>query len=157
MKLEFFLGIVFFLIYVAAIMLKRISGKSKAGGKGILRPAWKEKLDGFLSQARQEMAASSRGSFVKTTGWERFLPQKDDAPEPLQDKRPHEKAGRVKEKTPSLMIRPAPVEAAAKSPVPIVPGKKISPRDLPYAKEDLRKAIIWSEILAPPLALREDR
>ncbi|MCP4692562.1 MAG: hypothetical protein GY859_31245 [Desulfobacterales bacterium] len=41
--------------------------------------------------------------------------------------------------------RPAP--AAAKSPLP----------DTGFAMNDLQKAIVWSEILGPPIALRKDR
>ena len=37
---------------------------------------------------------------------------------------------------------------------PVVDGKKILP-GLEYGIQDLRKAVIWSEILAPPLALRD--
>lgn len=44
------------------------------------------------------MTAATQGSFVKKTGWERLLVQKDDAPEPLRDKRSYERAVQVKEK-----------------------------------------------------------
>ena len=34
-------------------------------------------------------------------------------------------------------------------------GKKRPPGHLPYGIQDLRRAVIWAEILAPPLALRD--
>ena len=35
-------------------------------------------------------------------------------------------------------------------------GKEILSKDVVYGIQDLRKAVIWSEILAPPLALRDE-
>ncbi|MBW1962975.1 MAG: hypothetical protein JRJ04_16145 [Deltaproteobacteria bacterium] len=155
MKFEYLIWIVIFLIYVLLFILKRMRAASKTGDKGSLRPGWKEKLDEFLSKARQGMKSAKQDGLKMKTGWERFLPQKDYDPEPLRDEMSAEKVSRAKEKTPFPKIRPAPVEAVAKSLEPVVSGKKIPPIDLEYGIEDLRKAVIWSEILAPPLALRD--
>jgi len=38
---------------------------------------------------------------------------------------------------------------------PDVYGKESLPENLEYGIQDLRKAVIWSEILATPLALRD--
>jgi hypothetical protein len=63
---------------------------------------------------------------------------------------------RVPGKTPSPKIKPAPVKVVAESIEPAVSEKEIRPKGLSYGMQDLRKAVIWSEILAPPLALRDD-
>ena len=155
MKFEHLIWVVIFLVYVLSIILKRMRAASKAGDKGILRPQWKKKLDEFLSKARQEMNAGTQEGSEKETDWERFLPQEDDAPEPLREEMSPQKIARVEEKTPSPTIKPAPVKAVAESTAPVVSGKKIPQKELAYGIGDLRKAVVWSEILAPPLALRD--
>ena len=155
MKFESLIWVVIFLIYVLSIIIKRMRAASKTENKGAHRPDWRKKLDEFLAKARQEMNASTQEGPVQETDWERFLPQEDDAAEPLRDEPPPQKIVKVKEKTPAPKIKPTPVKAAAKSPAPVVSEKKIPSKGLASGTEDLRKAVIWSEILAPPLALRD--
>ena len=57
---------------------------------------------------------------------------------------------------PSPEIKPAPVEVVAETLLPAASGKTMRPKDLDYGIQDLRKAVVWSEILAPPLALRDE-
>jgi hypothetical protein len=52
--------------------------------------------------------------------------------------------------------KPALLKAVAERTEPTVSGKAILPKDLDSGIQDLRKAVIWSEILAPPLALRDE-
>ena len=48
------------------------------------------------------------------------------------------------------------VKVDAESIEPAVSGKEILTKDMGFGIQGLRKAVIWSEILAPPLALRDE-
>ncbi len=92
----------------------------------------------------------------KETGWEKVLPREEDDLETIREEIPPQRTGQVLGKTPSPEIKPALVQADAESIEPAVAGKEILPKDLVFGIQDLRKAVIWSEILAPPLALRDE-
>jgi hypothetical protein len=168
MKFEHLIWIIIFLVYVVSAIIKKVRAASKTNEKGISKrlPKWKEKLNKFMSQVKQEIETAKQEDLEKETGWERFLPREDDEPElamadvtledlePIRKETPPEKVVRVLEKTPSPKIKPAPVKVVAESIEPTVLGKEILPKDLEFGIQDLRKAVIWSEILAPPLAMR---
>ncbi len=158
MKFENLIWIIIPLIYVVSVILKRARADSKAGEKGIVKkpPGWKEKLNQFLSQMKQEIEATKQEGLNQETGWEEILPQEDDDLEPVRKEISPERTEQVLEITPSPKIKPARVKAVAESIEQGVSGKAISHRDLAYGVQDLRKAVIWSEILAPPLALRDE-
>ena len=84
----------------------------------------------------------------------KYLPQEEDV-KTVRDESPPERIGPIIEKKPGLKVNPAPAGTVSKSINPVVDGKKTLP-GLEYGIRDLRKAVIWSEILAPPLALRDD-
>ncbi|MFC1820208.1 hypothetical protein ACFLZG_03865 [Thermodesulfobacteriota bacterium] len=119
-------------------------------------PEWREKLDKFLSQVRQELEITKQEDSNKETGWEKVLPLEEDDMETIREGIPPQRMGQILEKTPSPEIKPALVKADAESIEPAVSGKEIRPKDLEVGIQDLRKAVIWSEILAPPLALRNE-
>ena len=144
MKFEYLIGIIIFLVYVVSMVLKRARAGSKAGGKGIIGGGWKSKLDGFMSKAQQELKAAKQEALKKKTGWEEILPSEDEEPKSIRQ--------RI---SPAPKIKPAPAKAVAESMKPTVSKKKYLPKDSVYGTQDLRKAVIWSEILAPPLALRD--
>ena len=170
MDFESLIWIIIFLVYVASVILKKVRSASKPGEKRAAkkRPAWKAKLDKFLSQVKQEIKAAKQEDLKKETGWERFLPPEDDEPElamedvtladlePVRQEIPPERVVRVPEKTLSPKIKPAPVKVVAESIEPAVSEKEIRPKGLAFGVQDLRRAIIWSEILGPPLALRDE-
>ena len=139
------------------MILKRVKAASKTGDQGIAkrRPEWREKLDKFISQARQELEIAKQEDSNKETGWEKVLPREEDDLETIREEIPPQRTGQVLEKTPSPEIQPALVKADAESIEPAVSEKEILPKDLEFGIQDLRKAVIWSEILAPPLALRD--
>jgi hypothetical protein len=158
MKFEHLIWIIIFLVYLVTVIFKRVSTASKIGGQGIAkrRPEWREKLDNFLSQARKELEITKQEDSNKDTGWEKVLPREEDDLETIWEEIPLQTAGQVIEKTPSPEIKPAVVKADAESIAPAVSGKEIQSNDLGFGIQDLRKAVIWSEILAPPLALRDE-
>ena len=158
MKSGNLIWIIIFLVYVVTVILKRVYAASKTGDQGIAkrRPEWREKLDKFLSQARQDLEITTQEDSNKETGWEELLPQEEDDLETIREEIPSQRTGRVLEKTSSPKIKPALVKAHTESIEPAVSGKEILPKDLEFGIRDLRKAVIWSEILAPPLALRDE-
>jgi len=159
MNFEDHIWIILFLVYVVWVIIKKVRAASKTSEKGVAKrlPEWKEKLN----KLKQE-------DLEKETGWERFLPREDDEPElamadvtledlePIRKETHPERVVRVLEKKPSPKIKPAPVKVVAESIEPTVSGKEILTKDLEFGIQDLRKAVIWSEILAPPLALRDE-
>ena len=82
------------------------------------------------------------------------MPQEEDV-NPVRDEPPPERIEPAIEKKPVLKVKPAQARPVSKSMKPVVDEKKILP-GLEYGIRDLRKAVIWSEILSPPLALRDD-
>ncbi|UCH22094.1 MAG: hypothetical protein JSU83_02250 [Deltaproteobacteria bacterium] len=159
MKFEHLIWIIIFLVWVVSVILKRVRAASKTGEKGIAkrRPEWKEKLDNFLSKAQQELKAAKQEDSRKESDWEKVLPREDHGLEPIRKEISPKRMEQVLlEKTSSPRMKPAPVKAVAESIEPAVSGKEILPKGLEYGIQDLRKAVIWSEILAPPLALRDE-
>jgi hypothetical protein len=159
MQFEYLIWIMIILVYVVfSVILKRVRAVLKAGGEGAVkkRPEWKEKLEAFLSKARQELKVTRQEGLKKETGWEKLLPREDDELILTRRQISPERPKRDLEKPPSPKIKPAPVKTLVESVEPAVSGKKSLSKDLEYEIQDLRKAVIWSEILAPPLALRDD-
>ena len=156
MKFEYLIGVIIFLVYMVFIILKktRAASKSEERGGGRSRPGLQGKLDKFLSRIKAEIEAANPKGSNEETGWEKFLPQEEDV-KTVRDASPPERIEPVIEKKPVLKVKPAPARPASKSIKPVVDGKKTLP-GLEYGIRDLRKAVIWSEILAPPLALRDE-
>lgn len=141
MKFENLIWIIIFLVYVVWLIIKKVRAASKTSEQGVAKrlPEWKEKLNKFMSQV-QQMAAE--GEPLEDLG-------------PIRKEISSERIEQAIEKPPLLKIKPALVKADAESIEPAVSGKEILPKDLEFGIQDLRKAVIWSEILAPPLALRD--
>ncbi|UCD32596.1 MAG: hypothetical protein JSW04_10825 [Desulfobacterales bacterium] len=115
---------------------------------------WKEKIDrlqtriqdetdGFLSQMMDEYDPSPAPKEI-----EKDVIPKDAEPE-RQDIIYQERAQPV-QTDPAFKPEPS-VEKE-----PAVSETEVLVNDLPYAIRDLRRAVIWSEILAPPVALRDE-
>lgn len=142
MKFEHLIWIIIFLVFVVSVIIKKVRAASKTSEKGIAKrpPEWKEKLKKFMTQA-QKMARE--GDTLEDLG-------------PIRKEISSERIEQAIEKPPLPKIKPALVKADAESIEPAVSGKEILPKDLEFGIQDLRKAVIWSEILAPPLALRDE-
>ena len=163
--------IIIVLAYGVSVLLKNVRAASKPGHEKIEkgRPEWKAKLDGYLSRLRQELEAAKQKDTQKGSGWERVLPPKDlslketrtmdraspavrqsgretvplKRPEPIRKEISPGTMGQILENTPSMILHPS------------VSGKKFPAKDPAYGIQNLRRAVVWSEILAPPLALRD--
>ena len=141
MKFEHLIWIIIFLVFVMFVILKKVRAAPKTSEKGIAKrlPEWKEKLNKFRSQVQQ---MAREGDTLEDLG-------------PIRKEISSERIEQAIEKPPLPKIKPALVKADAESIEPAVSGKEILPKDLEFGIQDLRKAVIWSEILAPPLALRD--
>jgi hypothetical protein len=141
MKFEHLIWIIIFLVFVVSVIFKKVRAASKTGEKGIVKrlPEWKEKLNKFMSQVQQ---IAEEGDTLEDLG-------------PIRKESSSERIEQAIEKPPLPKIKPALVKADAESIEPAVSGKENLPKDLEFGIQDLRKAVIWSEILAPPLALRD--
>jgi len=141
MKFEHLIWIIIFLVFVVSVIIKKVRAASKTSEKGIAKrlPEWKEKLNKFMSQIQQ---MAREGDTLEDLG-------------PIRKEISSEKIEQAIEKPPLPKIKPALVKADAEGIEPAVSGKEILPKDLEFGIQDLRKAVIWSEILAPPLALRD--
>lgn len=141
MKFEHLIWIIIFLVFVVSVIIKKVRAASKTSEKGIAKrlPEWKEKLNKFMSQVQQ---MAREGEPLEDLG-------------PIRKEISSERIEQAIEKPPLPKIKPALVKADAESIEPAVSGKEILPKDLEFGIQDLRKAVIWSEILAPPLALRD--
>jgi hypothetical protein len=146
MKSEYLIWIIFFLVYMVFIFLKktRAASKSEERGGGRSRPGLQGKLAKFLSRIKAEIEAANPEGSNEETGREEILPSEDQEPESIRQ--------RI---SPAPTIKPAPAKAVVESMKPTVSKKENLPKDSVYGTQDLRKAVIWSEILAPPLALRD--
>ena len=142
MKFEHLIWIIIFLVFVVSVILKKVRAASKTSEKGIAKrlPEWKEKLNKFMSQVQQ---MAGEGDTLEDLG-------------PIRKEISSEIIEQVIEKPPLPKIKPALLKADAESIEPAVSGKEILPKDLEFGIPDLRKAVIWSEVLAPPLALRDE-
>ena len=142
MKFEHLIWIIIFLVFVVSVIIKKVRAASKTSEKGIVKrlPEWKEKLNKFMSQAQQ---MAREGDTLEDLG-------------PIRKEISSERIEQAIEKPPLPKIKPALVKADAEGIEPAVSGKEILPKDLEFGIQDLRKAVIWSEILAPPLALRDE-
>jgi hypothetical protein len=141
MKFEHLIWIIILLVFGVSVMIKKVRAASKTSEKGIAKrpPEWKEKLNKFMTQVQQ---MAREGDTLEDLG-------------PIRKEISSKRIEQAIEKPPLPKIKPALVKADAESIEPAVSGKEILPKDLEFGIQDLRKAVIWSEILAPPLALRD--
>jgi hypothetical protein len=177
MSFEPLVWIIILLIGIGAAISRPVRRASKfryknPADKG---PGWRERLRTIVSQLEEmaEKGAPTDGT-VSASGemsWERIepalekskevekksaLPEADSGavtPAPGRVKGEGIKPARESRKTDR--IDPVPMKFESGRPKPRGAGKKSPSRQFPIGAQDLRKAVIWSEILAPPLALRD--
>ena len=142
MKSEYILWIAICLIYVVSVLVKRARAASNTGEKEGAKkpPAWVEKLNKFVSQIQER---DRQGEVFED-------------PDPGLEESYADTIELTIEEPPLPEIKPLRVKMDTERPVPADSGKEILSKDKVYGIQDLRKAVIWSEILAPPLALRDE-
>ena len=142
MKAEYILWIVICLFYVVSVIIKKGRAASNTGQKEVAKkpPAWIEKLNKFVSRVQQMDRAEDMF----------------EDPESIREDIYSESNELVIEEPPLPKMKPRRVRADTEGLAPADSGKEILSKDMVYGIQDLRKAVIWSEILAPPLALRDE-
>ena len=158
MKGENLIWVLIFLVYIVSVILKKARAGSKDGKAGAAKSqsGWRAKLDKYLARIKQEMEASKKEGSDADTVWEELMQYEEDPPEPAREKASPVARESVIKKARSLKIEPVIKKVAAEGTVPAAYAKVAAPNDLSFGIQDLRKAVVWSEILAPPLALRDN-
>jgi hypothetical protein len=168
MDLDTLIPIIFVLLFVVAQIFKSMASQKKdtstqkKGGK----PGIKDLLTDIASQIKKEIEAANAPPQPQpqpSSGWEKVMPPKPEkasehkqAPTPEQAKVSHKK--RAVKAPPILHKKGAADRKLPEKKVPVkptAPEKRSFPETLDYTTQGLRRAVVWSEILAPPLALRD--
>jgi hypothetical protein len=155
MKTENLIWVLIFLVYIVSVILKKARAGSKDGKVGAAksRSGWKAKLDQYLTRIKQEMEASKREGPGADTVWEELMQSEEDPLQPAREETiPVRKAPLIKE-APAPIIESVIKKVAAGS---TVSADRAGSNDLSFGVQDLRRAVVWSEILAPPIALRDN-
>lgn len=156
------------IIAVLSVFSKlKVKQKTQPGG------AWVTKLRAFLTDIQRKIEQQSKDRTAGASGWDRLLDSGEtfrspsDADEEALDdqvlveaktqppakRMPPEAPVRIQQTSPSdttQLVRAAQRRKALQT------GKR-SPTFMAAGRADLRKAVIWSEILGPPMALRDQR
>ncbi|MFC1829353.1 hypothetical protein ACFL0O_07070 [Thermodesulfobacteriota bacterium] len=160
MDFESLIWIVAVLIWVvsAVIKKKRAAPEPKEKAATKKRPEWREKLDGFLTQIKKQMQGElndtpptmeiSRKEMETMGGFSEFL-EKRAGKEPYYQDIELSADDISYEGMETVPEEPAPVDTEPEIEAPSRPESVLR-----YDIKDLRKAIIWSEILGPPVALK---
>ena len=142
---------------------KNKQGATSKGGN------WITRLNAFLTDIQRKIEQQSKDRTTGASGWDQFLDDGEefgspsDVDEAALDDLVFEEAQTPPH--PKKMPPAAPVRAQTirSDNVPGVKRRKAvharQPSCAPMAvsRADLRKAVIWAEILAPPVALRDQR
>ena len=161
MDFESLIWIVAVLIWVVSTVLKkkRVAPESTEKAAAKKRPGWKEKLDRYLAQIKANMQAElddtppdtriSREEMKTVGGVSEFLEKRIEKEPYYQDIKlsaddiSHEAMTAGPEE-------PAPVYTEPETEAPFRPETILR-----YDIKDLQKAVIWAEILGPPVALKK--
>lgn len=161
MDLDRFAPLIIFLIVFISVIRKHLARKKKAAdttdapAPKHAQGQWLGKLVDALNQVKTEIeAAKQKTAREKEDPWEQIRPPKPAQPGLVWDKNV------LKEDAPAPLIEelePPPEPVHVKAEEIIVPetirsrSKKRSLKRIP-----LRQAVVWSEILGPPVSLRDD-
>jgi len=164
MNIDNLIVLIIVLIIIAAQLRKlarsgRKPGQQKQSGlKGQLGEIW-TRLQRELEAAKAKSAPPS--------GWEQFMPQPSDQPEDLdftEDLSEPSHPRPAPSETAQVLDATEPISLAdetsgvlaqnIKTPPSVDRGPLTSSRSSTFDSADLEKAVVWSEIIGPPLALR---
>ena len=164
-------------LIVIFIVLGSITRKLKArqnAKQGATPPdgGWLTKLKDALADIQRQIEQQSKGRTSGASGWDQLLrggqpySSQPDADEAALDDRVFEEAQKQpypKKMPPAAPVRAQTIRSDKTQGMPGVRRRKAvhvgQPSCAPMAvsRADLRKAVIWAEILGPPVALRDQR
>lgn len=162
-------------LIVILIAVWSILSKYKAKRKKLSRAkpslsSWMTTLKAFISDIQRQIEQQSKNRTGDVSGWDRFLDAGEtygssaDADEAAIGDRVLAEAQTVatpKKKPPSAPARAQPTKSYITQSVPAETGQKSlsvgqwSRTFITASRADLRRAVIWTEIIGPPLALRD--
>jgi hypothetical protein len=169
----FLLFVVFGILSVLGKVRKDKKKRKRAKVQG--RQGLAVRIHAWLTDLQKRIEAQSKKAPKGTFDWEQLI---DGSRLKRTDTAPHDDARAdidldPVEETPSPLSKPAPVGASPHSHMPTKPLDKPDmtavdiPRMtikaerkpissvLPTSRSDLRQAVVWSEIIGPPIALRD--
>ena len=121
------------------------------------------KLSAALSEMQQQMEAGAAKRTSAKTPWDQLMDaagggrvQTEPVDASLEDLILEEDTPQPQRAKPASRIATARRAEKRKAPTEPEPMARRRPPHYPTGRNRLRKAIVWSEILAPPVALRED-
>ncbi len=164
--MEALIPILFFFIIFFVIIFKIFNGIRKIffskGGKEGKSASWKDFLKDLTEQMQQQMEAPKADTKEGRSAWEQILGREieEEPVEPIPVPPPPPKPPKPK-KTGERVPRPAP-SPAAKAAVGRETAKAVSPPpgmnlgEAAPSVDELRNAVIWSEILGKPVGLRDE-
>ncbi|MBR9984809.1 MAG: hypothetical protein KFF68_02755 [Desulfosarcina sp.] len=154
-------------------MVNKYKAKRKKGSGAKPAPgSWVTKLKGFLADIQRQIEQQSKDRSGNASGWDRFLDDGEthrsssDGDDLVLDDRVLTEA---QTQPPAKKIPPvAPVRGQTfrSDKTQVDPGAlrrraltdgKPSRTFMAASRADLRNAVVWSEILGPPMALRDQR
>jgi hypothetical protein len=155
---------------VLGSMIRKLKARQKAKQGATSKGAnWITKLNAFLADIQRQIEQQSKGRSSGASGWDHLLDggepyrSQPDADEAALDDRVFEEV--PTQPRPKKMPPAAPVRAqtSRSDKVPGVTRRRAvhagQPSCAPMAvsRAGLRQAVIWAEILGPPVALRDGR
>ena len=160
------------IIVVLSIFSKLKARRKTQPGATPLVGGWVTKLKALLTDIQRQIEQQSKDRTTGASGWDQFLDDGEtfstpsDADAEALDDRMFEQS--QTQPPPKRMPPAAPVrsQTSRSDRIQLPPGAprqkalhagKPSRTFMAASRADLRKAVIWSEILGPPVALRDQR
>lgn len=163
--MEILIPILFFFIIFFVVAFKILNGVRKflfsKGGKEGNASTWKDFLKDLTDQLQQQMEAQKADTGEDRSAWEQILGREFEEepmdatplpPPPPEPPKPKKTRERTPPPTPSPVDKTALGKEKAK-PVSAPPGMRVG--EAAPSVEELRNAVIWSEILGKPVGLRD--
>ena len=163
-----------FIIIAVLSLLGKIQPKKKTKTESSSTGGWVERLNTYLTDLQNKMEQQANSDNSNASGWDELMDEADEDDD-LYDPDEYSLEDLVLEEEtpqPRLSVKkepaaPSPVSAPARpsdqatatppapSPQPTLRASHTMGAILAKNRQDLRKAIIWSEILGPPVALKD--
>jgi hypothetical protein len=171
MEFENIIVIIAIIWYVVSLFKKKKPRPKTAGktqkdvkAKSGIISHWGDKIKEAVKELERQAAEAQQqkakaGSGDSSGEWDRFLEKDEElqweAESDFEDEYSAEDASAMPAK--AVKVAATPPDAEMKPRTAVASVGSTSPGADSFTPEILRNAIIWSEILAPPLALREER
>lgn len=164
--MEVLIPILFFFIIFFVVVFKILNGIRKfvfsKGAKEGKASTWKDFLKDLTDQLQQQMEAQKADTGEGRSAWEQILGREFEEepmaatplpPPPPEPPKPRQTRERIPRHAPSPVDKTA-VGKEKPKPVSATPGLRFG--EAAPSVEELRNAVIWSEILGKPVGLREE-